>query len=67
MKRKNKILIDLKMIVVPFYFTLDYYLLIMSGDDLVRRKIVIVIWIIAIFGWSIKLFIDLKKKNTTSF
>ena len=55
------------MIVVSFYFTLDYYFLIMSGDDLVRRKIAIVIWIIAIFGWSIKLFIDLKKKNTTGF
>ena len=66
MKRKNSILIDLLMILVSIYFTIDYYLLIMSGDDLVRRKIALVVWIFAIIGWSIKLFLNLKKKNTSS-
>ena len=66
MKRKNKLIIDLLMFLVSIFFTIDYYLLIMSGDDLIRRKIALVFWFVSIIGWSIKIFLDLKKKNTGS-
>jgi hypothetical protein len=57
---KWQIIIDLLMILLSIFMTIDYSLLISSGDDLVRRKVVLVIWFVAIFGWSIKLIHDLK-------
>jgi predicted membrane channel-forming protein YqfA (hemolysin III family) len=59
----KQIFIDVFMILVSTYFSFDYYYLIMSGDDLLRRKIVLVIWILAVIGWTIKLIYDLKQKK----
>ena len=58
---RNQIILDLIMIPVSIYMTFDYYFLIMSGDDSIRRKIVLVVWALSIIGWSIKLVYDLKK------
>ena len=60
---KNQIIIDLIMIPISIYMTFDYYFLIMSGDDSIRRKIVLVVWILSIIGWTIKLVYDLKKRK----
>ena len=60
---KNQIILDLIMIPVSIYMTFDYYFLIMSGDDSIRRKIVLVVWVLSIIGWSIKLVYDLKKRK----
>jgi hypothetical protein len=59
----KKIFIGVFMILVSIYFSFDYYNLIMSGDDLLRRKIVLVIWILSAIGWTIKLIYDLKQKK----
>ena len=63
-KSKSKqIFIDVFMILVSIYLFFDYLNLIMSGDDLIRRKIVLVIWILAAIGWTIKFVYDLKQKK----
>jgi hypothetical protein len=61
---KNQIILDIIMIPVSIYMTFEYYFLIMSGDDSIRRKIVLVVWALSIIGWSIKLVSDLKKRKT---
>ena len=66
MNTKNarfQIILDLFMVLVAIFMTIDYALLIFSGDDLVRRKVVLVIWFFAIFGWSFKLIDDVKNKS----
>ena len=64
LKSKSKqIFIDVFMILVSIYLFFDYLNLIMSGDDLIRRKIVLVIWILAAIGWTIKFVYDLKQKK----
>jgi len=51
-----------KSIIIDLYF-FDYLNLIMSGDELIRRKIVLVIWFLAAIGWTIKFIYDLKQKK----
>jgi hypothetical protein len=63
LKKRKKIFIDSFMIIISIYFTFDYYNLILAGDVLIRRKIVLVVWIVAAIGWGIKLLYDLKNKN----
>ena len=62
-KVKNQIMLDLIMVLVSIFMTFDYSYLIMSGDDSTRRKIVAAVWAIAIIGWSIRLFFDLRKRK----
>ena len=61
--RSKQIFYDVFMILVSIYLFFDYLNLIMSGDDLIRRKIVLVIWILAAIGWTIKFVYDLKQKK----
>jgi len=63
MKKRTKLQFDVIMILVSIYMTIDYYRLIISGDDLIRRKIVLVVWAIAIIGWTVKLIYDIRKKQ----
>jgi hypothetical protein len=58
---KNQIILDLIMIPIAVFMTFDYSSLILSGENSLRRKIVLVVWIISIIGWSVKLVLDLKK------
>lgn len=60
--KSKQIIFDLFMILVSNYLFFDYLNLIMSGDDLIHRKIVLVIWMLAAIGWIIKFVYDLKKK-----
>jgi len=60
---KNQLLLDLIMLPVSLFMIIDYSLLIAAGDDSLRRKIVLTVWIIAAIGWSIKFVFDLKKKK----
>ena len=60
--KSKQIIFDLFMIIVSNYLFFDYLNLIMSGDDLIHRKIVLVIWMLAAIGWIIKFVYDLKKK-----
>ncbi len=60
---KGQIILDLIMIPVSVFMTFDYYSLIMAGDDSIKRKIVLAIWVLSIIGWTIKLFRDLKKRK----
>ena len=63
-KSKSKqIFYDVFMILVSIYLFFDYLNLIMSGDELLRRKIVLVIWFLAAIGWTIKFVYDMKKKE----
>ena len=63
-KSKSKqIFIDVFMILVSIYLFFDYLNLIMSGDELIRRKVVLVIWILAAIGWTVKFVYDLKQKK----
>ena len=63
-KSKSKqILYDVFMILVSIYLFFDYLNLIMSGDELIRRKVVLVIWILAAIGWTVKFVYDLKQKK----
>ncbi len=54
---------DIAMIIISIYMVFDYYGLISAGDVLVRRKVVLVIWFLAIIFWLVKLIIDIRKKN----
>ncbi len=60
---KSQIILDLIMIPVSVFMTFDYYSLIMAGDDSIKRKIVLAIWVLSIIGWTIKLSRDLKKRK----
>ncbi len=62
-KPKYQLVLDVAMILVAIFMTIDYSLLIYSGDDLLRRKIVLAIWFLAIFGWSIKFIYDVKQSR----
>jgi len=37
---------------VFYFFTIDYFLLIQHGDDTLRRKIVLAIWIMGSVFWT---------------
>ena len=63
---KNQIILDLIMIPVSVFMTIDYSFLIIAGDDSLRKKIALSAWVISIIGWSIKFLYDLKKKKTYS-
>ena len=60
---QKKYLFDIFMLIISVYLAIDYYYLINSGDDLVRRKIVIFVWIAAAVGWFVKLIYDMKKQK----
>ena len=60
---KYQIILDIIMIPISIYMTFDYSFLIMSGDDSIRRKIVLAVWFCSIIRWSIKLVLDLKKRK----
>ncbi len=59
----NQIKLDFIMIPISIYMTYDYASLVAAGDDSLRRKIVLAIWIFSIFGWSYKLVRDLRTKK----
>jgi len=61
--KSKQILYDVFMILVSIFLFFDYLNLIMSGDELIRRKIVLVIWFLAAIGWTIKFIYDLKQKK----
>ena len=61
--KSKQMLYDVFMILVSIYLFFDYLNLIMSGDNLIRRKIVLIIWILAAIGWTIKFIYDLKQKK----
>ena len=61
--KSKQLLYDIFMILVSTYLFFDYLNLIMSGDELIRRKIVLVIWFLAAIGWTIKFIFDLKHKK----
>ena len=61
--RSKQIFYDVFMILVSIYLFFDYLNLIMSGDELLRRKIVLVVWFLAAIGWTIKFVYDMKKKD----
>jgi len=61
--KSKQIFYDVFMILVSIYFFFDYLNLIMSGDELIRRKIVLVIWFLAAIGWTIKFVYDLKQNK----
>jgi len=66
MKRKNiksQIILDLIMIPVSIIMTFQYYPLTRIDNALLKDKIVCLIWVLAMFGWSIKLILDLRRKK----
>ena len=66
MKRKNiksQIILDLIMVPVSIFMSFQYYPLTRIDKALLKDKIVCLIWILAIFGWSTKLILDLIKKR----
>jgi len=66
MKRKNiksQIILDLIMIPVSIIMTFQYYPITRIDNALLKDKIVCLIWILAIFGWSIKLILDLRRRQ----
>ena len=48
---KNRKWIYLILYGVSFFFTVDYFILIRSGDDSVRRKIVFTVWFLLSVVW----------------
>ena len=54
---------DLVMLPITIFMTIDYSALILSGDELIRRKIALVVWLLSVIGWSIKLVYDLKTRS----
>ncbi|MFC2134392.1 hypothetical protein ACFLTH_07210 [Bacteroidota bacterium] len=67
---KNKKIFSIIMIIVSGFLTVDYYLLIMEGDERIRRKIALGVWAITFIAWIfilIKSLMDEKKeKNKTN-
>ena len=66
MKRKNiksQIILDLIMVPVSIIMTFQYYPLTRIDNALLKDKIVCLIWVLAMFGWSIKLILDLRRKK----
>jgi len=66
MKRKNiksQIILDFIMIPVSIIMTFQYYPITRIDNALLKDKIVCLIWILAIFGWSIKLILDLRRRQ----
>jgi len=61
--KSKQILYDVFMILVSIFLFFDYLNLIMSCDELIRRKIVLVIWFLAAIGWTIKFVYDLKQNK----
>ena len=59
----KNILFDGIMVIISIYFSFDYYNLSAAGDESIRRKIVLFVWLLAIIGWTIKFIIDLKNKE----
>ena len=63
---KNKRVVSLIMIIVSGFLTVDYYFLIMEGDDSIRRKIALAVWIITFIAWTfilIKSLLGEKKRE----
>jgi hypothetical protein len=50
-KSKNRKWLFLIFYIVSFFFTVDYFILIRSGDDSLRRKIVFTIWLLSSIIW----------------
>ena len=50
-KSKNRKWLFLILYIVTFFFAVDYFLLIRSGDDSLRRKIVFIIWLLSSIVW----------------
>jgi len=66
MKRKNiksQIILDLIMVPVSIIMAFQYYPLTRIDNALLKDKIVCLIWVLAILGWSIKLILDLRRKK----
>jgi len=61
--KSKQIFLDVIMILISIYFFFEYLNLIMSGDELIRRKIVLIIWFLAAIGWTVKFVYDLKQKK----
>jgi hypothetical protein len=59
----KQLILDIIMVIISIFMTFDYYNLIISGDNLLRRKIVLVVWIFSIIGWSIKFVYNLRKRS----
>lgn len=65
-KIKVQIQLDIIMLLVSIYFTVDYSRLIMSGTDTIGKKIVLAVWALAVILWTVKLGYDLKRKKEAS-
>ncbi len=65
-KIKVQIQLDIIMLLVSIYFTVDYSRLIMSGTDTIGKKIVLAVWALAVILWTVKLVYDLKRKKKAS-
>ncbi len=65
-KIKVQIQLDIIMLLVSIYFTVDYSRLIMSGTDTIGKKIVLAVWALAVILWTVKLVYDLKRKKEAS-
>lgn len=65
MKPQHKFSIpaDIAMVIISVFMTVDYSNLILAGDQPLRRKFALAVWILSIVGWSIKLFIDLRRSR----
>ena len=66
MKRENiksQIILDLIMVPVSIIMAFQYYPLTRIDNALLKDKIVCLIWVLAIFGWSIKLILDLRRRQ----
>lgn len=61
---KLQLLLDFIMVPLSIFMVYDYSMLILSGEDSLRRKIVLAVWVLAVIGWSIKLLSDLKKRKS---
>ena len=48
---KNRKWLYLFLYIVTFFFAYDYFRLIQSGDDSLRRKIVFTIWLVSSIVW----------------
>ena len=66
MKRKYikyQIVLDLIMVPVSIIMAFQYYPLTKIDNALLKDKIVCLIWVLAIFGWSIKIILDLRRRK----
>jgi hypothetical protein len=61
-KSKNRKWLYFILYIISFFFAVDYFMLIRSGEDSLRRKIVFTIWLLSSIIWLAFLLREILKK-----